>query len=126
MNSALILLNLSYRPPNNCLQYFTGVGGRIKSFNSQTQVIKNLNYNACLRQEMGYCGFQLDEASSTTDSFRLEGTASDADVQTGTECTLSYIALAPDTTSIGTLQRFCGDVFGDTSGDKTAGSVTSK
>ena len=45
-----------FRAPDGCLQYHTGPGGRITSFNggfAGAQTIVNQQYNICLRQELG-------------------------------------------------------------------------
>ena len=40
--------------PANCVQYYTGVGGIIKSFNfDQGAQLEKMNYRLCFRQEMG-------------------------------------------------------------------------
>ncbi len=57
LTSALRFLR---RPPDGCLQYYTGVTGRFASFNfdsaSTTSThLPNQRYNACIRQEAGQC-----------------------------------------------------------------------
>ncbi len=42
-----------YRPPTDCFQWFTGTGGTIKSFNFPDQMIKNQEYQACIRRVDG-------------------------------------------------------------------------
>merc|ERR1711899_578517 len=47
-----------------CLQYHTGAGGRVQSFNSATpQLFQNLNYRICMRQEKGYCQMDVSETN---------------------------------------------------------------
>ena len=44
-----------------CLQYFTGVNGRVKSFNFDTvsgRQLSNQDYSACIRTERNFCGIQ--------------------------------------------------------------------
>ena len=44
-------------PPNDCLQYFTGLTNRIVSFNRgaapDPRMLSGLNYQICMRQEKG-------------------------------------------------------------------------
>ena len=63
------------RAPSDCLQYYTGINGRVKSFNFASQVqIASLSYTACIRQEEGFCGIQWKATqglASTLDAFDL-------------------------------------------------------
>ena len=47
----------SFRPPEGCLQWHTGASGKLKSFNGghsgTQQMIKDQNYDICIRTEMG-------------------------------------------------------------------------
>ena len=47
----------SFRPPEGCLQWHTGASGKLKSFNGghsgTQQMIKNQNYDICIRTEEG-------------------------------------------------------------------------
>merc|ERR1712038_597720 len=50
--------------PSGCLQYHTGAGGRVQSFNSATpQLFQNSNYRICMRQEKGYCQMDVSETN---------------------------------------------------------------
>ena len=54
---------LSYRPPNGCLQYQEGLTGTIKTFNfdassTEYQHLGSQSYAHCIRQEEGYCCVQ--------------------------------------------------------------------
>ena len=43
-----------FSQPNGCLQYHTGIDGRITTFNwGGTQHLRNQNYRVCVRQEEG-------------------------------------------------------------------------
>ena len=48
-----------YSQPNGCLQYHTGIDGRLETFNwgnvgtSQDSHLRNQNYRICIRQEEG-------------------------------------------------------------------------
>ena len=46
----------SYRPPDGCLQYHTGIDGRFTTFNwggATAQHLRNQDYRVCIRQEEG-------------------------------------------------------------------------
>ena len=45
-----------FRPEEGCLQWFTGPGGRIQSFNYAANIpmnIAGIQYSACIRKEEG-------------------------------------------------------------------------
>ena len=50
----------------------TGISNSFKSFNFGNLMIRNLQYDVCIRPEAGYCRFQLMESSSSTDSFKID------------------------------------------------------
>merc|ERR1711944_332627 len=49
--------NSVMRPPEGCLQYYTGTEGRLKTFNfaGDNHHLPNQAYSICIRQEMGFC-----------------------------------------------------------------------
>ena len=51
-----------FRPPNGCLQYQTGLTGRITTFNfaatDSQQHLASQSYSHCIRQEAGFCCIQ--------------------------------------------------------------------
>ena len=56
LQEILIPCIIYYRPPEGCLQWYTGIGGALKSFNGghdSQQMIKNQNYDICIRSEAG-------------------------------------------------------------------------
>ena len=61
------------RAPTDCVQYFTGVEGYVQSYGfGSGQLLSSQNYNACIRQEEGYCGIEWHPSSRTSpDSFGL-------------------------------------------------------
>jgi len=124
---SMIECNNENKPPEGCLQWYTGIGGGLKSFNGghdSQQMIKNQNYDICIRTEAGHCKFQVSQAStgSSPDSFALGAIAT---AVVGTECNQAYITLEDTLDSITGVQRFCGNVLSDTNDDTTAGAVTS-
>ena len=71
--------NVNYKAPDDCLQYFTGIGGNVRSFNFAGQMMStNQRYVSCVRQEEGHCGIQWSETqglASTLDNFDLSNDA---------------------------------------------------
>jgi len=68
------------RPDSGCLQYYTGVNGRIKSFNFDTSIGRQLShqdYSICIRTERNFCSIQysscLDNNQNQTTVFSLSG-----------------------------------------------------
>ncbi|XP_048510409.1 uncharacterized protein LOC105693592 [Athalia rosae] len=50
-----------YRAEEGCLQYFTGVSGKVKSFNYEPNTglqLSNQDYSICIRMERNFCGIQ--------------------------------------------------------------------
>jgi len=64
----------SWKAPTDCVQYFTGVSGNVKSYNfAGSQILQSQNYNNCMRQEMGYCRIQWQQNAATSpDPFQLD------------------------------------------------------
>lgn len=63
-----------------CLQYFTGVSGRIKSFNFDTtsgRQLSNQDYSLCIRTERNFCSIHytacLDVSRNRSRTFTLSG-----------------------------------------------------
>jgi len=64
-----------------CLQYYTGVSGRIKSFNfdpSSGRQLSNQDYSICVRMERNFCSIQYTSCAdpagtNRTRSFSLSG-----------------------------------------------------
>ncbi len=49
-----------------CLQWYTGVSGRVKSFNFDTKTgrqLSNQDYSICMRTERNFCGIQYTACS---------------------------------------------------------------
>merc|ERR1712241_1147558 len=92
----------SWKAPTDCVQYFTGVAGNIKSYNFGNQIFKTQDYSNCIRQEKGYCRVKYTESSTTTpDPFDLDTqTAGSNAAAGGTDatpanvvCALNYVAI---------------------------------
>ena len=72
---------LFFRAPTDCVQYFTGTSGSVKSYNfGGGQLLRTQIYNNCIRTEAGYCAIQWKESSTTSpDPFDVgTGTSIDA------------------------------------------------
>lgn len=111
------------RAPTDCLQYHTGAAGTIMNLNSLTLMNDNLNYQICIRKELGMCEIQYTEAASSPDSFGLRGET--AEGETGTNCDGSYILIPSDgsTEAEATLGRYCGSVLVTKDSDTSAAVV---
>lgn len=64
------------KAPADCMQYFTGTGGRFFSFNKENILMQVQNYKVCMRQEVGFCKMQVDETrvDGSPDSFLIADT----------------------------------------------------
>merc|ERR1711910_209361 len=116
--------NGDLRAPSGCRQYHTETSGRISSFNGANAVatagshymIRNLNYNICIRKAAGMTGVTLREAGAGPDSFGLGATA----IATGKSaesagCGEDFIAFAGN--------RRCGAVLSSATGQAVTGPV---
>jgi hypothetical protein len=110
----------SSAPPGDCLQYYTGAGGNLVSFNGEAtapHLITNLNYKICMRQEAGFCSMMLSETDpadiTAPDSYNVDATANVA-VNT---CALACLNIDNN--------RYSGAMFGAENGGMVAGPVTS-
>jgi hypothetical protein len=108
----------SSRPPEGCLQYHTGVEGRLTTFNfGEDGHLPNQNYKICVRQEMGFCCNKYSLCDST--AFELSNVAADADPDTadvGTGCSTDYLLIEGSSASgqLGDAQnRYCGGQLND-------------
>ena len=60
-------LILILRAPTDCVQYFTGKSGTVKSYNfGGGQLLQSQIYTNCIRTEAGYCAIQWKESSTTS------------------------------------------------------------
>ena len=61
------------RAPTDCVQWFTGKTGAVKSYNfAGSQMLQSQIYNNCIRTEKGYCAIQWKESSTTSpDPFQV-------------------------------------------------------
>ena len=73
------------RAPTDCLQYHTGLGGQITSFGyngGSGALTGDQKYSICIRQEPGFCSFEVSETrSGTPDAWDLDDTGATAKVE---------------------------------------------
>jgi hypothetical protein len=70
-----------FKADQGCLQYYTGVSGRIKSFNfdsSSGRQLSNQDYSICIRTERNFCSIQYSACpdpagTNRSRSFTLSG-----------------------------------------------------
>ena len=78
--NSFISLALNCRPPNGCMQYFTGASGEFKSFSfgdGDTSMIRNSFYTICIRREQGFCqiDYAIQDVQGTTPAYQLSNDA---------------------------------------------------
>ena len=122
----------SWRPPADCLQWFTGTSNEIYSYNyAGGYHLANQDYTNCVRTEQGYCSIAYTAVSTT--SFQISGQTppTTATAVVGPTCTLDFITIpqgdscsSPDPTS--TFERFCGSLLASASGTTTGSVCQSK
>jgi len=112
-----------------CLQWFTGAGGQVKSFNYQDtaqMLISNLLYSVCIRKEEGMCGMVVSQSrnTATPDAFALQDAtgAVTGDAQVDASCDREFVGIA---SSKVTTSKYCGGLFAPAEGDTSAGAVPS-
>lgn len=130
----------SWRAPNGCLQYFTGVTNTVKSFNFDGTAacttgcnLRNQEYRACFRTEQGMCAIGFTETTlATGDSFLLNTNAAATALQTAANCANGFIRISTGlTANVNTGATassegvFCGGILSTIAAATTAGSVPS-
>ena len=126
------------RAPTDCVQYFTGISGSVKSYNyAGAQLLAGQRYNNCIRTEKGYCAIQWKESSTTSpDPFGVGAaptTAIGANGATPTACLTGYVnipALSPDGIQKipippGSAQAYQSQVCGVNFGIEGMGTISS-
>merc|ERR1712079_648100 len=128
----------SWKAPTDCVQYFTGKTGTVKSYNfGGGQLLQSQIYTNCIRTEAGYCAIQWKESSTTSpDPFGVGAsptTAIGANGATPTACLTGYVnipALSPDgiqkiPTPPGSAQAYQSQVCGVNFGIEGMGTISS-
>ncbi|CAD7082808.1 unnamed protein product [Hermetia illucens] len=80
-----ILCGSISRADPGCLQYYTGISGKVKSFNYNTATgrqLSNQDYSICIRTERNFCSIQYTACTDTDNdrsrSFTLSGNSNTA------------------------------------------------
>lgn len=121
MQISQIACNSPYRPPANCLQYFTGPSNTISSFNFRIDVDSTytnfLNYAICIRKEKGYCAIEytntetpglatFDIVNKVNNNGEVIDTTPEGEAGVGlSQCPNDYLVLGG--------VRVCGNVLND-------------
>ena len=112
-----IACTAAWKPPQGCLQYFTGTTGYLYSYNyAGGYHLASQNYNNCIRTESGYCSIAYTAVSTTSFQVSLiTPTASPAAIgAVGDSCTLDYITIpegGPTAGATTNMDRFCGSLL---------------
>lgn len=84
----------SLSPPADCLQYFTGVSGKFKTYNydGANTHLGNQQYSACIRKEAGFCCIKYFPCKDDENSFSLDSQDADNSI-IESDCTQDYVRL---------------------------------
>jgi len=111
-----------WKPPEGCLQYYTGSTGYIQSYNYAGGIhLANQDYNNCIRTERNFCSMQYTQVSNT--DFSMDG--EDADAEAGDDCVRDYVIIHGGGSAnvvTANLDRFCGALLADA--DNAAAATT--
>ena len=93
------------RPPDGCLQWFTGTDGQLTSFNfaANTGHLAQQNYNMCIRREAGFCCVKYGLCTDA-DSFSLESVKDMVAMQVGNDdelCLTDYLRIEGSSSTCG-------------------------
>lgn len=137
---SLIECSNTGRPPSGCVQYFTGTSGTFASYNfNGGQLLEQQFYTNCIRQEYGYCSFDLRASGTASpDPFQIE--TDPATIVCNAAAIAGYITVPNDhfwlesgTTYMVAGNMRCGDHFVaspgnsiDASADTTPGVLNCK
>merc|ERR1712050_415814 len=115
-----IACTATWKPPEDCLQYFTGTSGYIYSYNyAGGYHLANHQYTNCIRVEQGYCSIEYTPVDG---KFGMSGTAATATANVGDSCTGDRLVIPGGGTSAGAttnFDRFCGSLFSTTDSSNT-------
>jgi len=106
---AQVPCNSMYSPPEGCAQWFTGATGQMRSLNFGSAILRNTDYNACIRQEAGFCCTEYTACNDDPNTYNFGNGATTAEV--GATCTEDYIYIegaGGSKNSIVGPNRFCG------------------
>jgi len=113
-----------WKPPEGCLQYYTGSTGFIQSYNYAGGIhLANQDYNNCIRTERNFCSIQYSTVIDT--DFSLSSVAAAISIG-GDTCTDDYLIIqGGSTANVVTLNydRFCGTLLSGTTASAAATPV---
>jgi len=120
------------RPPADCVQYFTGPGGEMRSFGYPGgAMITDVNYMSCIRQERGFCGinYRTNLAITSPDPYLVSDEASSSTGNAVT-CPDGRVTIAHVIGTIGsttaTQRKFvnhCGTIFAFVEANTSPGTI---
>merc|ERR1712223_23595 len=116
---AQIPCGTTYGPRDGCLQWFTGLTGRITTFNFNTAAgphLPNQNYQACVRREAGACCVEYSVCNGVDNAFTIDSLNTNKQAKAGNACR------APGTAAVGGLTSISGDYIEITGSGATCGS----
>jgi len=123
----------TYLPPDGCLQYHTGLSGRLKSFNfDETTTASRVHlpsqeYQICIRQESGMCCNKYSLCAAETSPWTLHSATAAATGLTGSDCTEDFLIIPGVSSECGSTSltsRLCGTTFTASNSGAVTGSIT--
>lgn len=149
-----IQCNAQYRASDSCLQYHTGMSGRVKSFNfgdpqmsgaefaAVGMQLSAQEYSVCIRAEEGFCGIVYVPCKDTAEpmeAFVISSTSQNSSAERNTmsgpdQCPSDWLGISCATDTGRELQtdgsscvdRICGGMFSSLSGSKAHSPVYCK
>jgi len=113
-----------WKPPEGCLQYFTGTTGYIYSYNYAGGThLASQDYSNCIRTEQGYCSIEYTPVGG---KFQISGPAPTATANRGDTCDKDYVIISGGGATAGAttnFDRFCGSLFSTTDGSTTGATI---
>ena len=108
-----ISCDATWKPPVDCLQYFTGITGYIYSYNYAGGThLANQDYTNCIRTEQGYCSIEYTPVNG---KFQVSGsTTAPLAANVGDTCSRDFIIVPGLGTTAGATSNFdrlCGSLF---------------
>jgi len=115
------------RPPDGCLQWYTGTDGQLTSFNfaANTGHLAEQDYNICVRREAGFCCVRYGLCNEDN-SFSLESLKDMAADQKSNEdelCLADFIRIEGSSSTCGlqdATERYCGHHLVDVKDGKSS------
>lgn len=106
----IVQLDFEQRAPTDCLQYYQGVNGTLKTLNflSNGRFLADQDYLVCIRQEKSMCGISYVPCSD--DSFRIG--QSRMQIANGTNSSTIYEGSSTNSTNVGSMNQTEPDVEG--------------